>query len=66
MRVGDIMSVKTSVLIKTLSMGAEPGYVTRYLLGRWYLRVTYIATHDDEANYAGNIKKDTARPRNMK
>lgn len=67
MRAGDVMSVKTSVLIKALSMRAERlGYVTRYLLGRWYLRVTYIATHGDEANYAGNIKKNIARPRNMK
>jgi len=43
------------------------GYVTRYLLrysGTYMLPVSQC-THDD-ANYAGNVKKDTARPRNMK
>lgn len=40
------MSVKTSILIKALSMEVvRLGYVTRYLLGRWYLRVTCIVMH---------------------
>jgi len=60
------MSVKMSVLIKALSMGVvHLGYVTRYLLDRWYLPVSQC-THDDEANYAENVKKDIAGPRNMK
>jgi len=44
--VRDVISVKTSVLIKALSMGVmHLGYVTRYLLRQWYLHATSIAMH---------------------
>lgn len=65
----DVVSVKTSVLIKALSMEVVASRLRDTIFTRPVVLTRYLAsqcTRGDEANYAGNVKKDTARPRNMK